>query len=48
MDTQHAFAAGYDLTGLEGIQVMLDELDAGPGCANVAAVHANDSKRACG
>ena len=27
---------------------MLDELDAGPGSANVVAVHANDSKRVCG
>ena len=48
LDTQHSLAAGYDLTNPEGIQAMLDELDAGPGCASVAAVHANDSKRACG
>ena len=48
LDTQHSFAAGYDLTNPEGIQAMLNELDAGPGSANVAAVHANDSKRVCG
>ena len=48
LDTQHAFAAGYDLTNIDGIQARLDELDAGPGSANVAAVHANDSKRVCG
>ena len=48
LDTQHAFAAGYDLTNPQGIQAMLDDLDAGPGSASVAAVHANDSKRACG
>ncbi len=48
LDTQHSFAAGYDLTNPEGIQAMLDELDAGPGSVNVAAVHANDSKRVCG
>ena len=48
LDTQHAFAAGYDLTDREGIQDMLDELNAGPGCANVVAVHTNDSKRVCG
>jgi len=48
LDTQHSFAAGYDLANPEGIQAMLDELDAGPGSANVAAVHANDSKRVCG
>ena len=48
LDTQHSFAAGYDLTNPQGIQAMLDELDAGPGSENVAAVHANDSKRVCG
>lgn len=48
LDTQHALAAGYDLTNPQGIKAMLDELDAGPGSANVAAVHANDSKRVCG
>ena len=48
LDTQHAFAAGYDLTDFEGIQAMLDELDSGPRCANVVAVHANDSKQVCG
>jgi len=48
LDTQHSFAAGYDLTNPHGIQAMMDGLDAGPGSANVAAVHANDSKRLCG
>ena len=48
LDTQHSFAAGYDLTSPAGIQAMLDELDAGPGSGNVAAIHANDSKRVCG
>ena len=48
LDTQHSFAAGYNLANPEGIQAMLDELDAGPGSANVAAVHASDSKRVCG
>ena len=48
LDTQHAFAAGYDLTNPQGMQDMLAELDSGPGSANVAAVHTNDSKRVCG
>ena len=48
LGTSHAFAAGYDLTNSQGIKAMLDELDAGPGSASVAAVHANDSKSACG
>ena len=48
LDTQHAFAAGYDLTNPQEIQDMLAELDSGTGSANVAAVHTNDSKRVCG
>ena len=48
LDTQHSFAAGYDLTTGEGIEDMLAQLDAGPGSTNVVAVHANDSKRPCG
>ena len=48
LDTQHSFAAGYDLTTGEGIEDMLAQLDAGPGSANVVAIHANDSKRVCG
>ena len=48
LGTSHAFAAGYDLTNSQGIKAMLDELDAGPGSASVAAVHAKDSKRVCG
>ncbi len=48
LDTQHSFAAGYDLTTSEGIEDMLAQLDAGPGSSNVIAIHANDSKRACG
>ena len=30
LDTQHSFAAGYDLTTGEGIEDMLAQLDAGP------------------
>ena len=48
LDAQHSFAAGYDLTTGEGIEDMLGQLDAGPGSANVVAIHANDSKRPCG
>ena len=48
LDTQHSFAAGYDLTTGEGIEDMLAQLDAGPGSSNVVAIHANDSKRVCG
>ena len=48
LDTQHAFAAGYDLTNSQGIEAMIDEFDRDVGLGNLLAVHANDSKRPCG
>jgi len=48
LDTQHSFAAGYDLTSKEGIDAMIAEFDETIGLKNLAAVHANDSKRPCG
>ena len=48
LDTQHAFAAGYDMTTRSGIEAMIDEFDRDVGVANLCAVHANDSKRPCG
>ena len=48
LDTQHAFAAGYDLTNPEGVAGMIEEFDRDIGLRHLAAVHANDSKRACG
>jgi len=48
LDTQHSFAAAYDLTSKEGIDAMIAEFDETIGLANLVAVHANDSKRPCG
>ena len=48
LDTQHSFAAGYDLTSKEGIDAMIAEFDETIGLGHLAAVHANDSKRPCG
>ena len=48
LDTQHCFAAGYDLTNRKGIEDMISEFDQDVGVANLLAVHANDSKRPCG
>jgi len=48
LDTQHCFAAGYDLTTRDGIEAMIAEFDQDVGQANLVAVHANDSKRVCG
>jgi deoxyribonuclease-4 len=45
LDTQHSFAAGYDLTTGEGIDAMIEEFDRDVGVDKLAAVHANDSKR---
>jgi len=43
-DTQHAFAAGYDVAKAQGLEATLAELDEQVGLANLVAVHANDSK----
>ncbi len=48
LDTQHCFAAGYDMATREGIDAMIAEFDREVGVANLLAVHANDSKRPLG
>lgn len=44
LDTQHSFAAGYDITTPDTIEKTMDEFDREIGLANLVAVHANDSK----
>ena len=48
LDTQHSFAAGYDLATTPGIEAMITEFEDTIGKERLAAVHANDSKRPCG
>ena len=48
LDTQHCFAAGYDMATREGIDAMIAEFDGEVGVSNLLAVHANDSKRPLG
>ena len=48
LDTQHSFAAGYDLTTPEGVNEMMTEFDHAIGVKKLAAVHANDSKQPLG
>ncbi len=48
LDTQHSFAAGYDLTTQDGVEAMIAEFDEVIGLDSLVAVHANDSKQLCG
>jgi deoxyribonuclease-4 len=44
LDTQHTFAAGYDLKTPAGLEKAMAEFDAEIGLERLVAVHANDSK----
>ncbi len=44
-DTEHAFAAGYDIRTLEGYNHTFDEFDETIGLKKLAAFHLNDSKK---
>ena len=44
LDTQHSFAAGYDLTTPEGVAGVMEEFDREIGLEHLVAVHCNDSK----
>ena len=48
LDTQHLFAAGYDVTSEAGLEQVMEEFDREIGLANLAVVHANDSKTPLG
>jgi deoxyribonuclease-4 len=48
LDTQHLFAAGYDLRTAAGYDAFFDELDAKIGIGKIAAFHLNDSKKPLG
>ena len=48
LDTQHAFASGYDLRGEEQVEHTLGEFDRMIGFDHLALVHANDSQRPLG
>ena len=44
LDTQHMFAAGYDVRTREGLEAAMEEFDREVGLERLVAVHANDSK----
>lgn len=47
-DTEHAFAAGYDLRSPEGYEQTFSELDEAVGLSRLVAFHLNDSKKPLG
>jgi deoxyribonuclease-4 len=47
-DTQHAFAAGYDLSTARGYDETFEKLDRQVGLGRLAAFHLNDSKKELG
>ena len=44
VDTQHSYAAGYDLASAEGLELAMSEFESEVGFDRLVAVHANDSK----
>ena len=48
LDTQHCFAAGYDLADPDAIDGVMEEFDREVGLSRLVAVHANDSKMEAG
>jgi deoxyribonuclease IV len=46
LDTAHVFAAGYDITSAEGLELTLQQFDQSIGLERLVAIHVNDSKSA--
>jgi len=44
LDTQHSFAAGYDVATKDGLEKTMEDFDREIGLEHLVAVHANDSK----
>ena len=44
LDTQHCFAAGYNIVDKTGLEATMEEFDKEIGLSRLVAVHANDSK----
>lgn len=48
LDTAHAFAAGYDLSGEAGVNETIEAFDDVVGLEHLQCIHLNDSKHECG
>ncbi len=44
LDTAHAWAAGYNISGEDGVAALLEEIDKEVGLQNLFVIHANDTK----
>ena len=44
LDTEHAYAAGYNVADRDGLDAAMEEFDREIGLAQLVAIHANDSK----
>jgi deoxyribonuclease-4 len=44
LDTQHSYAAGYDVASAEGLEATIEEFEREVGLDALVALHANDSK----
>ena len=44
IDTCHAFSAGYDVASREGLDELIEKIEAGPGLDKLKVLHLNDSK----
>jgi deoxyribonuclease-4 len=44
IDTQHSYAAGYNIASADGLEETLEEFDRDIGLDRLVAIHANDSK----
>ena len=44
LDTEHAFAAGYDIAAADGIEAAMEQFENQIGLSRLVAVHANDAK----
>jgi len=44
LDTAHAYSAGYDIAGKEGLDTLLSEIDSLVGLKRIKLIHLNDTK----
>ena len=48
LDTAHAWAAGYKIDSIRGLEVLLNDIDENVGLTNLKVIHINDTKEELG